>query len=89
MSEHKLLKVDIITPQKTIFSGLAHSVTVPGAQSPFQVLFNHAPIVSTLTTGKVKVETADDKTLLFSTTGGLVEVRKNNISILVETAEIN
>lgn len=83
----KLLNVDIVTPQKTIYSGKATSVSVPGRKSPFQVLFNHAPIVSTLDTGKVKIVTEENKELFYSTSGGFVEVRSNNISILVETAE--
>jgi len=87
MADDKLMNVDIVTPQKTIFSGQAVSVSVPGGQSPFQILYNHAPIVSTLEKGVVKIVDAANKTTLFTTTDGFIEVRKNNISILVETAE--
>jgi len=64
MAQDKLLEVEIVTPQKTVFSGKAQSVTLPGSQAPFQVLFNHAPIVSGFTevsknVVSVLVETAD------------------------------
>lgn len=87
MNENKLLKVDLISPQKTIYSGMARSVSVPGKKSPFQVLFNHAPIVSTLDDGIIKIVDENEKTLKFSSKNGFVEVRSNNVSILVESAE--
>ena len=55
MADNKLLQVEIVTPQRVIFSGTAQSVTVPGSKSPFQVLFNHAPIVSSLDCGLTKL----------------------------------
>ncbi|MBM2815328.1 MAG: H+transporting two-sector ATPase delta/epsilon subunit [Ignavibacteria bacterium] len=86
MSENKL-QVDIITPQKVIYSGEAESVTLPGSKSPFQVLINHAPIVSSLDNGKVKVVETGGKSHSFSTTDGFAEVAKNKVSVLVESAE--
>lgn len=86
MNTNKLLKVDIVTPQKTIYSGMAASVSVPGRKSPFQVLFNHAPIVSTLDDGIIKIVDENGKTLRFNSRNGFVEVRTNTVSILVENA---
>ena len=82
----KILNVEIITPQKIIYSDKAQSVTLPGSMKPFQVLFNHAPIVSSLDLGVLKILDYSDKTLLFAASSGIVEVLKNNISILVESA---
>jgi len=86
MSEH-LLDIDIVTPQKIIFSGKCISVAIPGAQSPFQVLYNHAPIVSALEIGAIKIVNEDNSEIVYATEGGFVEVLKNRVSIVVETAE--
>ena len=63
MSEH-LLNIDIVTPQSIIFSGTGVSVSLPGAQSPFQVLYNHAPIVSALEVGAIKIINEDNSEVL-------------------------
>jgi len=82
----KSLFIEIVTPQKVIFSGWGESVTVPGSKSPFQVLFNHAPIVSSLDTGLVKIVSGSN-ILWYAISTGFIEVHKNKVSILVETAE--
>lgn len=86
MADNKLLDVEIITPQKVIFSGKAISVSVPGSLSAFQVLYNHAPIVSSLDSGIVKIVNADNSKLFFAIQEGFTEVRSNKVSILVDSA---
>jgi F-type H+-transporting ATPase subunit epsilon len=81
-----LLEVEIVTPQKIIFTGKATSTTVPGSMGPFQVLFNHAPIVSTLETGIVIIVDPDNKSTFYATGNGFAEIRQNKVSILVESA---
>lgn len=87
MDANKLIEVKIVSPQKVIYSGKAVSVSVPGSQSPFQILYNHAPIVSSLDLGIVKIVDENEKTVFFATTKGFTEVRKNIVSILVDNAE--
>jgi F-type H+-transporting ATPase subunit epsilon len=87
MSEN-ILTVEIVTPQKAIYSGKANSVSVPGSQSPFQALVNHAPIISALDEGIVKISEVNDNKLNFKTSKGFVEINKNHVSILVETAKM-
>lgn len=77
------MHLDIITPDKKLFSGEVTSVLVPGAAGQFQVLNNHAPIISTLIKGKVKIKTKDGEQS-FDVTSGVIEVLKNNIVVLVE-----
>jgi len=86
MAYEKLLDVDIVTPQKIFFSGKAQNVTVPGLQAPFQVLYNHAPIVSSLELGIVRIVDESGKNSYYATGTGFVEVSKNKVSILVENA---
>ncbi|MCO5252620.1 MAG: ATP synthase F1 subunit epsilon [Candidatus Kapabacteria bacterium] len=81
------LNIDIITPLKTVFSGLAKSVNVPGSKSPFTVLINHAPIVSSLDIGIIKILTDENMELIYATDTGFVEVHDNKVSIVVESAD--
>lgn len=88
MAADKLLNIEIITPQKIVYSGNAISISLPGALSPFQVLYNHAPIVSNLNSGKIKIVEQNNETLVFKTGTGFVEVRNNKVSILVDSASV-
>jgi len=83
----KLMDIEVFTPSKAVYNGKAVSVTVPGAQGSFQVLFNHAPILSSLDIGKVKIEEEGGKKLDFATSGGTVEVLSNKVLLLVESFE--
>ena len=87
MDETKIIHVEIVTPEKVQYKDTALAVTVPGTKSPFQVLFNHAPIVSSLETGITTIRNIDDKELFFATSPGFVEVLRNKVSILVDNAE--
>ncbi len=83
----KLLDVEVYTPSKAVYSNKAVSVTVPGSQGSFQILFNHAPILSSLDIGRVKIEEEGGKKLDFATGGGTVEVLNNKVLLLVESFE--
>lgn len=87
MDDTKVMHVEIVTPQKVVFEGQALSVTVPGAKSSFQILYNHAPIVSALENGLVRIVDEKDNAKWFATSSGFAEVLKNKISILVESAD--
>lgn len=76
--------LEIITPDKKVFSGEVISVKVPGANGQFQVLKNHAPIISTLANGKVTVQTSSE-TKTYDVKGGVVEVLKNKVVVLAES----
>ena len=76
--------LEIITPDRKLFSGQAKSVKLPGKDGSFGILNNHAPIIASLKKGIVKV--TDDKLAIqnFDIKGGVVEVLKNKIIILAE-----
>ncbi|WP_257659034.1 ATP synthase F1 subunit epsilon [Parapedobacter lycopersici] len=77
------MKLTIITPDKPVFDGEVTSVTVPGAAGSFEVLENHAPIVSTLEDGKVIIRTGKSEEVI-TIIGGVVEVIENKITVLAE-----
>jgi F-type H+-transporting ATPase subunit epsilon len=81
------LNIEIIAPSKVTFSGGAKSITIPGTQGSFQVLFNHAPIMSTFEIGLVKVNIDNNNTLFFATGGGTIEVNKNKVLVLADSLE--
>ncbi len=82
------MTLEIITPDKKFFDGEITSVTVPGAMGSFEVLNNHAPIISTLDPGKIIVRT-NAKTQTFFIKGGVVEVLNNKVMLLAEGVEIH
>lgn len=73
----------ILSPEKEIFSGTVKSVTVPGSEGQLQILDRHAPIVSSLGKGAVKVVTAQGEKFNFTVSGGFVEVLNNEAALLV------
>lgn len=77
------MRLTIITPDQSVFEGDITSVTVPGSAGAFEVLENHAPIVSTLESGKVIVRTGKGEEVI-DIIGGVVEVIHNNITVLAE-----
>jgi len=81
------LKLEIISPSKAVYSGLVKSVTLPGTKGSFQVLHNHAPLMSILEIGLIIVQTDDVNKLYFSTAGGTAEVLNNNILVLADSVE--
>jgi F-type H+-transporting ATPase subunit epsilon len=83
----KELFLEVITPAKAAYSGSVISVTVPGEMGNFQVLFNHAPIMSSLEVGKIKIKNAEGKELEFFTGGGTIEVLNNKVTVLAESFE--
>ena len=80
------MKLQIITPEKEVFAGDVKLVTVPGSKGSFQVLVNHAPIISTLEAGDVKIIDSEGKTTHLPIGGGVIEVKNNNIIIHAESA---
>ena len=79
------MNLQIITPDKQVFAGEVVAVTFPGSEGQFQVLDNHAPLVSTLGLGSLVVEEAGSKKQSFSIDGGVVEVLNNNVLVLAES----
>ena len=78
------MHLEIITPDKTLFNGEVESVTLPGSKGSFQVLKNHAALISSLSEGKLKY-VQNDGIHEIMINKGMVEVLKNNIIVLVES----
>lgn len=76
--------LEIITPDKKLFSGKVKSVKLPGSAGSFGVLKNHAPLISSLKKGVIKAVDEEKQIHSFTVKGGVVEVLKNKITVLAE-----
>ena len=81
------MQLEILTPVKSVFSGEVKLVKVPGSKGSFEIMNNHAAIISTLAGGEVKVETESGETICYRITGGVVEVKNNFIVVLAEAIQ--
>ena len=77
--------LEIITPDKKVFEGEVKLIQVPGSKGAFEILKNHAPIISTLDKGIIKIKDYNDHEQLFEIDGGVVENKSNKIVVLVES----
>jgi F-type H+-transporting ATPase subunit epsilon len=76
--------LEIVTPDKKIFEGEVRSVTLPGSKGSFQILKNHAPIISTLEKGRLKLIDENGQENTFDVNGGVIENKNNRIVVLLE-----
>ncbi|MFK5855631.1 MAG: ATP synthase F1 subunit epsilon [Bacteroidota bacterium] len=77
------MNLEIITPDTTIFKGEAELVQLPGIDGSFEILNNHAPLISALKQGKIKIK-RNGKEEFFDVNGGVIEVLDNKVLILAE-----
>jgi F-type H+-transporting ATPase subunit epsilon len=82
-----LLELEIVSPVKNVYQGFVKSVIAPGTMGEFQVLYNHAAMVATLQIGIMKLEDENGLMAQYCTSGGILEVKNNRISILADTIE--
>ena len=76
------MQVEILTPDETLFAGGTEMVSLPGSNGSFQILNSHAPLIANLAKGEVRIgEGKSAKS--FDVKGGLVEVLKNKVVVLV------
>jgi len=78
--------LEIITPDKNVFSGEIKLIRLPGSKGSFEILKNHAPIISTLQKGTVKTVGLQGDETFYDISGGVVEASNNKVIVLVEAA---
>ena len=76
--------LEILSPEKKLFSGDVQGVQLPGINGLFEILDKHAPLVSALGVGQVKVLHKSNPSETYSITGGFVEVLNNKTTVLIE-----
>jgi len=78
------MNLEILTPEGKAYSGEVSGVQLPGVTGSFEVLDNHAPLVSALKAGQVKVLVEKNNETFFEIQGGFVEVLNNRVTVMVE-----
>lgn len=76
--------LEIITPEKTVFSGNVSLVQFPGSSGSFEVLKNHAPLVAALKSGNIRFKDSENKIQIIDINGGTVQVENNHILVLAD-----
>ena len=76
--------LEIISPEKKLYSGEVESIILPGAEGSFGVLKNHAPVIATLKKGEIKIKDSKSANETLKINGGVVEVLNNKIIVLAE-----
>jgi F-type H+-transporting ATPase subunit epsilon len=80
------LNLEIITPEKPIFKDQIEAVTIPGTLGGFQILKDHAPLISSFEVGIIKVK-KDSAETYYTTSGGTIEVNHNKVLVLADSIE--
>ncbi len=77
---------ELVSPDKVLFNGSAQSVLVPGAEGDFQVLSDHAPVMTSMRPGVVGIDDAEGKHRRVFVRGGFADASKEGLILLAETA---
>ncbi|HVY75107.1 MAG TPA: ATP synthase F1 subunit epsilon [Puia sp.] len=81
------MTLEILTPERKLFSDSVYGVQLPGVDGSFEVLDKHASLVSALKAGRIKVLNDRSHSTLFDIQSGFVEVINNQVTVLVEGAK--
>lgn len=84
---HKIIQFEIVTPEKVVLKEKIHQVTVPTVEGEITVLPKHTPLVAILKPGIIEYKKEDGKIEISAVSGGFIEVLRNKIVILADTAE--
>jgi F-type H+-transporting ATPase subunit epsilon len=77
------MNLTVLTPEKEFYNGPVQGLVVPGTKGEFKVLDNHAPIISSLSSGKVQIIEQSGEVRTFTITAGFIEVLNNEVALLV------
>jgi F-type H+-transporting ATPase subunit epsilon len=88
MTDDKLIKFEIVTPERTVLKETIKQLTVPTKAGEITILPDHIPLIATINPGVITLKRKDDSPEVLSVSGGFVEVLKNKVVILADTAEM-
>ncbi|HNX44804.1 MAG TPA: ATP synthase F1 subunit epsilon [Bacteroidales bacterium] len=78
------MNIEIVTPDTTIFTGEITLAQLPGLDGSFEIMNNHAPLISVLKKGRIKILNKQQQVQYFDVKGGVVEVLENKVLVLAE-----
>ncbi len=80
------MQLEILSPERKIFSGNVYGVQLPGTEGSFEILENHAPMIASLGKGKMKIIKDRSQTDMYEISAGFVEILNNKATVLIEGA---
>ncbi|MCD2425752.1 ATP synthase F1 subunit epsilon [Niabella pedocola] len=81
------MQLEILTPEKKVYSGDVYGVQMPGISGSFEILDKHAPMIAALQEGKLKIlKDRNNSSSYFQIQSGFVEVLNNKVTVLIEGA---
>lgn len=80
------MHLEILSPERKIFSGDVYGIQLPGTEGSFEILENHAPMIASLGKGKMKIIKDRNQTDLYEISAGFVEILNNKATVLIEGA---
>ncbi len=80
------MQLEILSPERKIFSGNVYGIQLPGTEGSFEILENHAPMIASLGNGKMKIIKDRNQADLYEISAGFVEVLNNKVTVLIEGA---
>ncbi len=78
------MELEVITPEKKLYEGDVQLVKVPGTKGSFEILHNHAPLISTLAKGTIKIVSEAAEDIYIDIKGGVIEVQQNKVIVLAD-----
>ena len=81
-------QLEIVTPEKTVYSGRVESVRAPGTEGGFGVLAGHHPMLASLDVGQIVFREVGEGPKVAATSGGFAQVQRDGVTVLAETAEL-
>lgn len=86
-NNNKIIKFEIVTPERVVLKKMIHQITVPTTEGEITVLPKHEPLVAILKPGVIEIKTEEGHIEVVSVAGGFIEVLRNKVVILADTAE--
>lgn len=88
MRSTRILYVEIVDPDGIAFQGEAAGVQAPGIEGSFEVLYNHAPMLTSFGVGAIRVRTAGGERVFYPTSGGFLKVGGNHVYVMADTVGV-
>ena len=83
-----VFELNVVTPERTVYSGTVEQLRAPGTEGSFGVLARHHPMVASLDVGPIIIREQGGKGLRMATSGGFAEVSRDRVTVLAETVEL-
>lgn len=86
MSDDSFFELEVVTPKRVVFSGVAREVILPGVMGEMCILPGHSAMLSVLEPGLMTIKDSDDRSILWAVDSGFVQVQEDSVSVVAKFA---